>query len=111
MPWLELQQTGVVRPLGNRDGWARRWKRFMVDPLLSAPKALPPLAEVEPGAIPDRADLGLTPAPCPDRQRGGRDLGLETLSGFLTERVRPTAPPFGPVSGAVRCSGISPSLA
>ncbi|MEM9602075.1 MAG: deoxyribodipyrimidine photo-lyase [Pseudomonadota bacterium] len=112
LPWHELQQTGVVRPLGNRDGWAGRWNRFMAEPVVNAPEALPPLADVEPGAIPDSDNLGLTTAPCPERQRGGRHVGLETLSSFLNERGAPyRAAMSGPVSGAVHCSRISPYLA
>ena len=112
LPWHELPQTGVVRPLKNRDGWAGRWNRFMSDPVVKAPEALPPLTGVEPGAIPTAADIEITPAPTPGRQTGGRAAGIEHLASFLNERGEPyRAAMSSPVSGATHCSRISPYLA
>ena len=71
IPWHELPQTGVVRRLRNRDGWARRWQRRMRRPILPPPRSLPALGDIGGGTLPDAARLGLAPDPCP----GGRQAG------------------------------------
>ena len=40
--WQEFTQTGVVRRLGNRQGWAGRWQMRMSAPLSLWTKHLPP---------------------------------------------------------------------
>ena len=35
--WEEFPQTGVIRRLENRNGWAARWERRMRQPLIAAP--------------------------------------------------------------------------
>ena len=37
IPWRELPQFGVVRPLPSRRGWAQRWEGRMAEPLRPAP--------------------------------------------------------------------------
>ena len=63
--FVECEQTGVTRGLGDRDGWAARWEAQMHRPLVPAPDALDrPAAEAgfdPPGALPTHADLGLAP--------------------------------------------------
>ncbi|MEM0942811.1 MAG: FAD-binding domain-containing protein, partial [Pseudomonadota bacterium] len=111
IPWHELPQHGIVRRLPTRDGWAKRWDRFMGEAETPAPAGLPPL-EVEPGPIPSATDLGLAPDHCPERQIGGREAGLERLTSFLTERGQPYRTAMSsPGPGAEHCSRISPYLA
>lgn len=86
--WHELPQTGVIRRLKSRHGWARAWDRRMAEPLTAPPAALEPLGSDWPVRIPTAADLGLAPDPCPHRQTGGRAAGLETLASFLERRGR-----------------------
>ncbi len=88
VPWHELPQFGVIRPLAARGGWARAWDRAMAEPLTPSPAALEPLRGDWPTRIPSANDLGLTPDPCPQRQKGGRAAGLATLESFLEERGR-----------------------
>ncbi|MDE2148213.1 MAG: deoxyribodipyrimidine photo-lyase, partial [Burkholderiales bacterium] len=61
--WTEWPQTGVVRRLRSRSGWAARWAARMDAP--EAPAAAgfkaAPLARPEP--LPTLADLGLPAAP------------------------------------------------
>ncbi|WP_170114426.1 FAD-binding domain-containing protein [Litoreibacter ponti] len=105
--WEELPQSGVVRRLKGRDGWAKQRDRFMGQPLV-APAALKAVA-VEPGDIPDP---DLAPDPCPDRQPGGRSNALSLLGGFLTERGRTYRRDMSsPVAGEWACSRLSPHLA
>lgn len=112
LPWRERRQTGVVRRLGSRDGWARRWDRQMREPAVPVPLHLMPVPDVEPGCIPTARDLGLGDDPCPGRQTGGRRAARATLRGFLLERGRPYQRAMStPAAGAVHCSRLSPHLA
>ncbi|MEM7508549.1 MAG: FAD-binding domain-containing protein [Pseudomonadota bacterium] len=111
IPWQEERQTGVLRRLASRDGWAKRWDDLMAEPVVEAP-ALAPIDIIDPGEIPEARDLGLTPDPCPLRQRGGRVAGEALLESFLTERGLPYRSAMSaPGPGAVACSRLSPHLA
>ena len=112
IPWHEPRQNGVIRRLKSRDGWAKRWDQFMAEPVTEPPRALQPLPDVAPGEIPTEACLGLHPDPCPGRQTGGRERGLETLDSFLTERGQTYRRAMSsPLEGAEACSRLSPYLA
>jgi deoxyribodipyrimidine photo-lyase len=109
--WHEERQSGVIRRLGSRDGWARRWDAFMAEAKILPPLALPSLS-IDLGKIPNTKELGLAPDPCPERQRGGRKAGLETLETFLNLRGAPYRKAMSsPVSGFQHCSRMSPHLA
>jgi deoxyribodipyrimidine photo-lyase len=110
--WHELRQNGVIRRLGSRNGWAKRWDAFMAEPASDTPKSLIPISEIDLGKIPSADDLGLKPDPCPARQIGGRRAGLDHLYSFLHVRGAPYRRAMsGPVSGAEHCSRLSPYLA
>ena len=111
-PWTELPQSGVIRRLKDRDGWAGRWEARMRQPQVPAPTALEPLPGLDVGAIPTAADLGLAPDPCPGRQPGGRDKGVGVLNGFLLTRGRAYHRELSsPVTAFDACSRLSPHLA
>ena len=111
LPWQEERQSGVIRRIGTRDGWARRWDAFMGEAETLPPRALPPL-DIESGPIPTAADLGLAPDPCAERQRGGRTTGLDLLDSFLHQRGAPYRKAMSsPVTGFEHCSRLSPHLA
>ena len=75
VPWREERQTGVIRRLKSRAGWAQAWDRDMSEPLTPAPQALAPLGGDWPTRLPRADELGLAPDPCPHRQPGGRPCG------------------------------------
>jgi deoxyribodipyrimidine photo-lyase len=114
IPWHELPQNGVVRRLGRRDGWARRWEERLGQEPLEAPTALVaprdlPLASRE---IPTAEELALPADPCPGRQPGGRQAGLELLESFLAERSRGYVKGLSsPLTAGHCCSRLSPHLA
>jgi deoxyribodipyrimidine photo-lyase len=109
--WTELPQSGVVRRLANRDGWAPQRNAFMVAAVLPPPpfSAVP---GVEPGQIPTARALKLRADPCPHRQHGGRARGLDLLDSFLTRRGEPYRTAMSsPLTGERACSRLSPHLA
>jgi len=112
LAWHEIRQSGVIRRLETRNGWARRWDRFMAEQIANPPSALRPIDGLVTGYIPGSAELGLSDDPCPQRQTGGREAGLECLKSFLTERGAPYQRAMSsPEAGARHCSRLSPHLA
>jgi len=112
VPWVDWPQSGVVRGLKSRDGWARHWDVFMARPMVSPPVGIPPAAGIEPGPIPSASALGLGPDPCPGRQPGGRAAALSTLDSFLERRGRRYHREMSsPVTAFDACSRLSAPLA
>lgn len=108
--WQELPQSGVVRRLRGRDGWADARDRFMAQPLAMAGHA-PMLEGVAAQPLPGAAALGLG-ADAPARQAGGRAAGLSLLDSFLTTRGQDYRRAMSsPLQGADACSRLSPHLA
>ncbi len=111
LPWHEIPQHGIVRPLKTRNGWAGKWDRRMARPVSPIP-ALSPLEAFDPGRIPSAQDLSLNPDPCPERQPGGREAGLDCLYTFLHERGRDYRKAMSsPNTGFTACSRLSPHFA
>ncbi len=110
--WRELPQSGVVRGLRGRDGWAARRDAFIAAIPAEKPAALPPIPGIEPGPIPTAAQLRLAADPCPHRQPGGRARAMETLDSFLELRGRDYRREMSsPLTGERGCSRLSPHLA
>lgn len=110
--WRELRQSGVIRRLTSRDGWAKEWDAFMAEPEEAPPSALVQLESIEIGSIPKARELGLAADHCPGRQRGGREVGLDCLRTFFHQRGAPYRKAMSsPAAGAEHCSRISPHLA
>ncbi|WP_299687295.1 FAD-binding domain-containing protein [uncultured Tateyamaria sp.] len=105
--WEELAQSGVVRRLNGRDGWAKQRNAFLRQPQVDVPDRLsgPALAS-------DTVPRLVADDPCPQRQQGGRDMALSLLGSFLTERGRHYRKDMSsPVTGEMSCSRLSPYLA
>ncbi|MGQ0528742.1 MAG: deoxyribodipyrimidine photo-lyase/cryptochrome family protein [Panacagrimonas sp.] len=109
--WTELPQTGVIRRLRTREGWASRWEQRMSEVCAPPPTALTPLS-IEIGEIPSaQAALGAADA-CPLRQRGGRRAAEQVLQSFLHERgERYHRDLSSPLTAARGCSRLSAHLA
>lgn len=104
--WEELAQSGVVRRLNGRDGWAARRNAYLRQPQ----SLLPTLRAAAPQ--PGQDWPALRDDDCPHRQRGGRQAGLHCLDSFLTERGREYRKAMSsPLSGETACSRLSPHLA
>ena len=110
--WVEVPQSGVVRRLKGRNGWAARRDGFTAAPLAQTPAALRALPGVEPGVIPSARALRLADDICVHRQAGGRARGLLVLESFLGSRGEPyRAAMSSPVTAERACSRLSPYLA
>jgi deoxyribodipyrimidine photo-lyase len=109
--WTELPQSGVARRLASRDGWAGLRDGFIAAPILPVPK-LDTVAGVEPGPIPLARALKLAADPCPHRQLGGRQRGVELMESFLARRGEPYRGAMSsPLTAERACSRLSPHLA
>lgn len=110
--WTELTQTGVVRRLPSRDGWAAVWESRMLAPIVAIPAPVRGWAHVEPGELPTPEELGLAPDACPDRQSAGEAAGRELLDSFLIHRGRNYSREMSsPRTAAYACSRLSVGLA
>ncbi|MEO0393911.1 MAG: FAD-binding domain-containing protein [Pseudomonadota bacterium] len=110
--WHQPRQHGIDRGRVPRNGWAKRWDRLMGQPVWQPPAALAPFTDLDPGTIPHWASLSNHPDPCPHRQMGGREPGLDILYSFLHERGEPYQKAMSsPVTAFDACSRLSPHLA
>ncbi|WP_293765956.1 FAD-binding domain-containing protein [uncultured Aquitalea sp.] len=110
--WREYPQTGVIRRLTNRDGWAARWESFVAQPCLPAPSLsgipLPQPSQTWPTA----EELGVFPFNPPARQLGGRRRAIAVLRDFLEQRsAQYRGGISSPLSAPTACSRLSPYLA
>ena len=85
--WTEIPQFGVTRRMRSRNGWAKRWEVQMTEPITPVPAALHSLEDIDLGVIPERPCSELLSDACPQRQIGGRSIGLEELNNFLQHRA------------------------
>lgn len=110
--WTERPQHGVIRPLRDRDGWARRWDRFMEEPVTPPPSRLVQVPDFDPGAIPTADDLKLADDGCAYRQPGGSRAASDLLDGFLRHRGETYQRAMSnPLTAENACSRLSPHLA
>ena len=112
MTWEELPQSGVVRRLRGRNGWAGQRDGFMAGDQLDAPLALTPVPNIEPGPIPTPRALKLADDRCPHRQSGGRAAALGIRDSFLNTRGETYRFAMSsPVTAERACSRLSAHIA
>jgi deoxyribodipyrimidine photo-lyase len=111
VPWQEYWQSGVVRRLRSRDGWAANWEERMRQPLAQVASALPGLRAVAEGPIPTAAELGLAPDDCPGRQTGRRADATHMLKTFFEYRGKNYSRAMSsPLTAGEACSRLSVGL-
>jgi deoxyribodipyrimidine photo-lyase len=109
--WLETPQTGVVRSLRSRSGWAAQWQRRMDAPIVAAPAGFRGVAGVAPEALPSLRGLGL-PAPVQPLPPGGEAAAQASLASFLQDRGRDYRRALSsPLTAEAGCSRLSAHLA
>jgi deoxyribodipyrimidine photo-lyase len=109
--WAEFTQTGVVRCLQSRNGWAGRWQARMDAPQFATAGSLPapPGLAVQP--LPTLASLGIAPH-CKSLQPAGERAAWAMLDSFLGGRGRDYRRALSsPLSAEAGCSRLSPHLA
>jgi deoxyribodipyrimidine photo-lyase len=108
--WTEWPQTGVVRRLKDRRGWAGRWQRRMDAPCVAAPEGFRAAPGFVPSALPTLHDLAVPAAP--PTPEAGEAAAWRRLQGFLDGRAvgyrRHLSSPLTAESG---CSRLSEHLA
>jgi len=108
--WEEFPQTGVIRRLKNRNGWAARWEQRMHQPLNAAPRTLCGAQGLAEGDIPDLSALGLPPAG--SLPAAGEAAGKAVLDSFLAARGRSYRSSLSsPTTAWEGCSRLSAHLA
>jgi deoxyribodipyrimidine photo-lyase len=109
--WQEWHQTGVVRRLKNRTGWAGRWAARMGAPLAPAVTGLRAASGFEASAVPTLAQLGM-PALSVPATPAGEQAAWATLHDFLGGRGRDYRKALSsPLTAAEGCSRLSAHLA
>ncbi len=104
----ELPQTGVVRRLQSRDGWASAWEARMHTAPLVAPRAFEHASLTDRSLAFDPALLARGGAIRDAVQHGGETVARETLRSFLRERgVDYRFAMSSPVTAPDACSRVS----
>ena len=111
--WTEQVQSGVVRRLRDRDGWAKNWARRMAEPLTPVPDRIPSAAIRPIGRIATPKSLGLGGNPhAKSQQPVSEPLAHELLDSFLLRRgERYHQQMSSPVTAFEACSRLSVHLA
>jgi deoxyribodipyrimidine photo-lyase len=109
--WTELPQTGVVRRLRSRTGWAGRWAQRMNAPESAAAHGFRGATGLESCAVPTLRDLGL-PALGAALPSGGERAAWAALDSFLDGRGRDYRRTMSsPLTATDGCSRLSAYLA
>ena len=109
--WTEWPQTGVVRRLRSRTGWAARWAQRMNAPEAPAARGFRAAAGLNASAVPTLRELGL-PALAALLPPGGERAAWATLESFLDGRGRDYRRAMSsPLTAAAGCSRLSAHLA
>ena len=109
--WHEARQNGVIRSLGDRNGWAKNWQSQMTLPLFKAPQTLDKVGEKT-----DKIDLSNNKLEhnleTQMLAKGGRKEGLSFLHSFLNIRGENyTKQMSSPLTAVDSCSLLSSHLA
>jgi deoxyribodipyrimidine photo-lyase len=109
--WTELPQTGVVRRLRSRTGWAGRWAQRMNAPESAAAHGFRGATGLESCAVPTLRDLDL-PALGAALPSGGERAAWAALDSFLDGRGRDYRRTMSsPLTATDGCSRLSAHLA
>lgn len=109
--WQEFPQTGVVRRMGSRSGWAKRWQARMDAPFHLLEDGFAAAVPLDQPELPTLAALGL-PSHGKSLQASGEKAARRTLRSFLQVRGYDYRKALSsPLSAEEGCSRLSPHLA
>ncbi|MEM6289646.1 MAG: deoxyribodipyrimidine photo-lyase [Myxococcota bacterium] len=113
LPWTEVAQHGVVRPLPKRAGWASRWNKRMQQPAPRAPERIvAPDLSLQTVPLPTLEQLGLSRSAKVGAQPAGSTVGESLVISFLRGRGRNYRFSMSSPNAAWEgCSRLSPHLA
>ncbi|MDO9278019.1 MAG: deoxyribodipyrimidine photo-lyase [Polaromonas sp.] len=109
--WQEFTQTGVVRRLRSRSGWAKRWQSRMDAPVHVLSDRFNAAVSLTQPDLPTLASLGLSPHG-KSLQAAGEKAAQQTLQSFLHARGHNYRKAISsPLTAEDGCSRLSPHLA
>ncbi len=109
--WTEFAQTGVVRRLKSRNGWALRWQRHASAPLITTPPGFAGVGGLEQPDLPTPAQLGIA-AQSRALPPAGEAAARDTLHSFLQQRGANYRQALSsPLTAEQGCSRLSAHLA
>ncbi len=110
--WQEWPQTGVIRGLRTREGWASRWHERMDAPRVAVPTHWAGATGLTPGTWPQNEIAAAGHGRARPLPPGGQAAANRTLEHFLTERAaRYRWDLSSPLTAPESCSRLSPYLA
>ena len=111
LQWTEFAQTGVVRRLRGRDGWAVRWAQRMNASEAESCVGFKAAAGLRPSTVPRVTELGLEPSQVV-LPPAGEQAAWATLESFLSDRGRDYRRALSsPLTAEAGCSRLSAHLA
>ena len=111
IPWQEFTQTGVVRRLRSRSGWAGRWQARMDAPLHLLNGVFTAATSLDQPKLPTLASLGMQPHH-KTLQAAGEKAARSMLRSFLQVRGYDYRKALSsPLTAEEGCSRLSPHLA
>jgi deoxyribodipyrimidine photo-lyase len=109
--WTEFKQTGVVRRLKSRNGWAARWQRHASASLVQTPPHFAGVRGLELPDLPTPAQLGIA-AQGRALPPAGEAAAQDTLHSFLQQRGASYRQALSsPLTAEQGCSRLSAHLA
>lgn len=110
--WHEWPQTGVIRALRDRDGWAAHWHRRMNAPCVAVPDRWRGVEGLDPGAWPDAWIAAAGHGRSRPLPPAGETAAHETLRDFLDHRgANYRRDLSSPLTASTGCSRLSAHLA
>jgi deoxyribodipyrimidine photo-lyase len=107
--WVELPQTGVIRRLKSRDGWASKWEERMRGALVAPRRLSGPALN---GPVLSLAQLNLPDSTKGEAQPGGEREARACLDSFFGGRgLNYSRDLSSPLTGWTGCSRLSSYLA
>ena len=112
IPWHQYNQSGVIRKLRSRDGWAARWQKCMEKTPAQPPeRLLHPPHPLPPEKIPTAEELHIRALGAHQLQQPGETAAWHTLQTFLQWRgAQYHRALSSPVTAWEGCSRLSPHL-
>jgi deoxyribodipyrimidine photo-lyase len=109
--WQEFAQSGVVRRLTSRSGWAARWQRRMNAPMVDSPAGFAGARSLQAQDLPTLAQLGVA-AQGRALPRAGEAAAHDAMNSFLHERGANYRQALSsPLTAEQGCSRLSAHLA